>query len=278
LWKKSLISDRIREMTLPEKTRYGRFTVYSYDQPVEAPAIIERISQGEIIGHKGRGGIKVLSVDGRTMACRQYIHGGLFRAITQDRFFSERRALDEADILCYLLESGFPVVHPCFVVAEKKGFTKRLFLITEFVHDASDLLDIWRTASRMKRFRIIKRLAGLIRRLEMLGVFHPDLHINNILFTGKGELVLLDFDRAFRKATAVNDMKRIFWRLDRYMEKHARKGDIILGIREKIFFLRVYQKLAGYDILSSMEKQQRKRSIRHRVGWFIESFLYGGKQ
>lgn len=265
-------------MISPEKTNYKRFTIYSYDQPAEASAIIEQISRGELIRNKGRGGIKVLSVNNKKMACRQYIHGGLFRAVTQDRFFSERRALDEADILRYLAENGFPVVRPCFVVAEKRGLTQRLFLITEFVHDASDLLDIWRTASRMKRFRIIKRLAALVRRLELLGIFHPDLHINNILVTGKGELIFLDFDRAFKKAATVNDMKRIFWRLDRYMEKYAGKGMIAIDMKEKAFFLRAYQKLAGYDILSSMEEQQKTKSVRNRIGWRIESFLYGGKQ
>lgn len=265
-------------MASPEKTRYGRFTVYSYDQPAEAPAIIGQMSRGEIIRNKGRGGIRILSVNGRKMACRQYIHGGLFRAVTQDRFFSEKRALDEADILRYLSENNFPVVRPCYVVAEKRGLTKRLYLITEFVHDASDLLDIWRTASRMRRFRIIKRLAGLVRRLELLGVFHPDLHINNILVTGKGELVFLDFDRAFKKATGINDMERIFWRLDRYMEKYAGKGVITLDMKEKAFFLRVYQRLAGYDMLSSMEVRQRTKSVRNRIGWSIESFFYGGKR
>jgi len=130
----------------------------------------------------------------------------------------------------------------------------------------------------MKRFRIIKRLAGLVRRLELLGVFHPDLHINNILVTGKGELVLLDFDRAFKKATGINDMERIFWRLDRYMEKYAGKGMIAPDMKEKTFFLRAYQRLAGYDILSSMEEQQRTKSVRNRIGWSIESFFYGGKR
>lgn len=265
-------------MTLPEKTNYGRFTIYSYGLPVDPRALIEQISRGEIIRNKGRGGVRILSVDGRKMACRQYIHGGLFRTITQDRFFSEKRALDEADILRYLLESDFPVVRPCYVVAEKKKLTKRLFLITSFIGNAEDLLDVWRTAPPgMKRFRIIKRLAGLIRRLEMLGVFHPDLHINNILVNGKGDLVFLDFDRAFRKATTADDMRRIFWRLDRYMEKQVRKGKIALDMKEKVFFLRVYQRLAGYDMLSAMEKQQRTRGIRNRAGWFIESFLYEGK-
>ncbi|HOE18466.1 MAG TPA: lipopolysaccharide kinase InaA family protein [Syntrophorhabdaceae bacterium] len=264
-------------MTLPEKTHHGRFTVCSYDRPEDPRAVIEQMSQGELIGNKGRGGIRVLSVNGRKMACRQYIHGGLFRAVTQDRFLSEKRALDEADILCYLLENSFPVVRPCFVVAEKKGLTKRLFLITSFIENAEDLLDVWQRASRMKRFRIIKRLAGLIRRLEMLGIFHPDLHINNILVMGTGELVFLDFDRAFRKATNADDMRKIFWRLDRYMEKHAKKGTIELDIKEKVLFLRVYQRLAGYDIISSMEKRQGTRGIRNRIGWFIESFLYGGK-
>lgn len=265
-------------MTSPEKIVHNGFTIYAYDQQADPPALIEQISQGEILRNKGRGGIRVLSVNGRKMACRRYIHGGLFRAITQDRFFSEKRALDEADILRYLLESGFPAVRPCFVVAEKKGLTKRLFLITEFVQDASDLLDIWRTATRMERFRIIRRLAGLIRRLEMLGVFHPDLHVNNILVAGQGDLIFLDFDRTCKKAITMNDIEKMFWRLDRYMEKQKRRGGITLDMRDKIFFLRVYQKLAGCDILSSMQRQQRTRGIRNRIGWHIESFLYGGKR
>ncbi|HNS14474.1 MAG TPA: lipopolysaccharide kinase InaA family protein [Syntrophorhabdaceae bacterium] len=265
-------------MTFPERTSYGRFTIYSYGRPVEPSLLLGEMLKGRTIPDKGRGGISVISLNGITMACRQYIHGGLFRAVTQDRFFSEKRALSEADILRYLSENSFPVVRPCYVVAEKRGLTKRLFLITEFVHDASDLLDIWRTASRMKRFRIIKRLAGLVRRLELLGVFHPDLHINNILVTGKGELVFLDFDRAFRKATTADDMRRIFWRLDRYVEKYAGKGMIAPDMKEKVFFLRAYQRLAGYDILSSMEEQQKTKSVRNRIGWRIESFFYGGKR
>jgi tRNA A-37 threonylcarbamoyl transferase component Bud32 len=265
-------------MTSPEKIIHNGFTMYTCDQFVDPSAVIEQMSRGEIIRDKGRGGIRVLSVDGRKMVCRQYLHGGLFRAITQDRFLSEKRALDEAGILCYLAENSFPIVRPCFVVAEKKGLTKRLFLITEFIQDASDLLDVWRMTSGTKRFRIIKRLAGLFRRLEMLGVFHPDLHINNILVTGKGELVFLDFDRARKKAVTTDDMEKMFRRLDRYMEKQKRRGGITLDMREKIFFLRVYQRLSGCDILSRMEKQLKARAFLNRIGWFVESFLYGGNR
>lgn len=265
-------------MIPPEKINYGRFTIYSYDQPVETSAIIEQISQGEIIRNKGRGGIKVLSIDGKKMACRQYIHGGLLRAVTGERFFSEKRATDEANILSYLEEKGFPAVHPCYVVIERMGVANTLYLLTLFVEGSTDLLEVWQRASRMKRFRIIKRLAGLIRRLEMLGVFHPDLHINNILVTGKGELVFLDFDRAYKKAITMNDMEKMFWRLDRYMEKQKRKGNITLDVQEKIFFLRVYQKLSGYDILSHMEKQLKTRTFLNKTGWFVESFLYGGNR
>jgi len=263
-------------MTSPEKIIRNGFTIYVCDRPEDPHAVIEQMSRGEIIRDKGRGGIRVLSVDGRKMACRQYIHGGLFRVITGDRFCSEKRALDEAGILCYLAENSFPVVRPCFVVVEKKGLTKRLFLITEFVQDASDLLDAWRMTSGIKRFRIIKRLAGLFRRLEMLGVYHPDLHINNILFTGQGEFIFLDFDRARKKAVTTDDMEKMFRRLDRYMEKQKRRGDITINMREKIFFLRVYQKLSGCDILSRMERQVKTRTFLNRIGWFVESFLYGG--
>ncbi|OPY75822.1 MAG: 3-deoxy-D-manno-octulosonic acid kinase [Syntrophorhabdus sp. PtaU1.Bin058] len=265
-------------MTPPEKIIHNGFTIYVCDGPADPHTVMEQMSQGEIIRDKGRGGIRVLSVDGRKMACRQYIHGGLFRAITGDRFCSEKRALDEAGVLCYLAENSFPVVRPCCVIAERAGIAKRLYLITEFVQDASDLLDIWRTASRMRRFRIVKRLAVLFRRLEMLGVYHPDLHINNVLLTGQGELVFLDFDRARKKTVTADDMEKMFRRLDRYMEKQKRRGDITLDMREKIFFLRVYQKLSGCDILSRMEKQLKTRTFLNRIGWFVESLLYGGNR
>lgn len=265
-------------MASPEKIIRNGFTIYACDKRADPRAVIEQMSRGEIIRGKGRGGIRVLSVDGRKMACRQYIHGGLFRAITGDRFCSEKRALDEAGVLCYLAESNFPVVRPCCVIAERAGPAKRIYLITEFVQDASDLLDIWRTASRMKRFRIIKRLAGFFRRLEMLGVYHPDLHINNILFTGQGEFIFLDFDRARKKAVTTDDMEKMFRRLDRYMEKQKRREDITINMHEKIFFLRVYQKLSGCDILSRMEKQVKTRTFLSRIGWFVESLLYGGNR
>jgi len=265
-------------MTSPEKIIHNGFTIYTYGQPADPHVVIEQMSRGEIIRDKGRGGIRLLSVDGKKMACRQYLHGGLFRAITGDRFCSEKRALDEAGILCYLAENGFPVVRPCCVVAERAGIAKRLYLITEFVQDASDLLDVWRMTSGIKRFRIIKSLAGLFRTLELLGIYHPDLHINNILLTGQGKLVFLDFDRARKKAVTTNDMEKMFRRLDRYMEKQKRRGDITLDMRDKIFFLRVYQKLSGCDILSRMEKQFKTRAFLNRIGWIVESFLYGGNR
>ena len=74
----------------PIEKHFGRFTLFFYSTPVPAPALIEAISRAEVIGDKGRGGIRIFEAGGTRLVSRKYVHGGLFRAFTAT--FSSVRA------------------------------------------------------------------------------------------------------------------------------------------------------------------------------------------
>jgi len=111
--------------------------------------------------------------------------------------------------------------------------------------------------------------------LERFGVMHPDLHLNNILITHNNDMKFLDFDKAHIGLITKKDMVRMFWRLNRYVEKMARKGYAGVSIKEKILFLRSYEELSGHDMLSIMEKHMKSRGWLDKTGWFLDSIFYG---
>ena len=150
---------------------------------MEPALLINQLSTTEILQGKGREGIKILHAGDLTLACRKYVHGGLLRTFTGDIFFSSKRALQEMGALLYLREKGFPAIEPFCVIVEKRFFAKTLYLVTVFKKDASDLLEFLRISRQMARFRALRRVAHLLFSLELLGVYHPDLHLNNILIT-----------------------------------------------------------------------------------------------
>ena len=254
---------------------HGTYSIHYSGQTVAPSLLIERLQGARTIEEKGRGGIGVLRVGPMTLACRKYVHGGLFRAVTGDRFLSGKRALDEIDITRYLWDAGFPVVEPFCVIVERRFFAKHLYFLSLFKEGAQDLLDYLAKAGQMARFRAIRRLGQLFFRLECLGVYHPDLHLNNVLITKDGEMIFLDFDKSRRGGVSKAEVERMVWRLYRFAEKMERHGAITFSLKEKVLFLRTYRRLSGYDILSSMEARVKAKRFTSRMGWRIEKLLYG---
>ncbi|MCX5805338.1 MAG: hypothetical protein NT010_04610 [Proteobacteria bacterium] len=264
-----------------KKTTYNQYTIYTLEGAalsiVDTSTLIERFRNALPLENKGRGGITLLDINGGHIACRKYIHGGLFRAITGDIFFSAKRAIEELNILLYLNGEGFPVVQPYGLIVREGFISKSLHILTIFEENAADLTEVLNTSTRKQRLRIIKFLAQLMWRMETLGVYHPDLHLNNVLVATEGTLKFLDFDRAQRKSINKTDMERMFWRLNRYAEKMERQGKLKVDIKEKLLFLRTYGKLSGFDIAGEMEKKIGLKRIFSQAGWFFESLLYGRK-
>jgi hypothetical protein len=67
-------------------------------------------------------------------------------------------------------------------------------------------------------------------------------------------------------------------RLGRFTEKMERQGRLRVGAVEKALFLRRYARLSGYDMTGKIARTWVTRGLMHRVGWFIESLLFGGRK
>ena len=258
-----------------KKRAYRNFFIYYATEPLNPGALVKKFLKAETIGGKGRGGIKIFDAGSFRVVSRKYLHGGVLRAITRDFFLGGKRAIDEMETLLYLEENGFPVVHPYAVLIERGLMPKNLFMITRYVEHGRDLLEFFRTSPGKERRRIIVRMAGLLRDIETLGVYHPDLHLNNVIVTPQKELIFLDFDKAQRKGLTPKDVEKMFWRLNRYIEKWEEKGYIRVTNMEKELFLRAYKRLSHYDMRAIMDKKARVKRLAGRFGWFIESLFYG---
>ena len=260
------------------KLQWGRYEIcFSADtEPsVEPSALLDSLSHARELEKKGRGGIRVANIANRPVACRKYVHGGLFRRITGDSFLSGKRALNELQIMLYLQEKDFPVVKPYCVIIEERPFRKNLYILTHYEENTQDLLDFLQGATQKERRRIVKRLAEFMWQMEKLGVYHPDLHLNNVLVEPKTKaLLFLDFDRAVRDGILANDMERMFWRLNRYTDKMEREGRLKIGSKEKLFFLKAYERVSGIDMAARMEAKVARKSLLSKLGWFFEGLFY----
>jgi hypothetical protein len=258
--------------------RFGNFVV-TYRQGLIDPSLIMRqlSNPGETIT-KGRGEIKILSAGDRLLACRKYLHGGLLRGVTGDTFFSEKRAAAELKTMMFLEENDFPVVRPCGYITKNNHYTKDLYFLTFFEKNALDLLEFLKAARRKERLRAIKRLARFLFQMGELGIYHPDLHLQNVLVAKAGRLIFLDFDRAYRKVVTIKDIENMFWRLNRFTEKKEKGGEFVVTMEERTLFLRTFERLAGLQIMKDMAKQLESKRLSYKLGWFLESFLYKKKR
>lgn len=265
-------------MEKPTKTVHGRFSVYFAGQTVDPALLSGQLGSAPTIKGKGRGGIKILKAGPLTLACRKYTHGGLFRALTGDTFFSGRRALKESEITSYLREKGFPVIEPFAVIVEDRFFRKSLYFISRFEEEANDLLQFLAHSGQMTRYRMIRHLARYIYLLETLGIYHPDLHLNNVLITKTKEMKFLDFDKSRKGVVSKKEVIDMVFRLNRYAEKMERAGVITFTMKERVLFLRTYRRLSGHDIISEVAKRARAKKFTSRLGWFVERLLYSGNR
>ena len=255
--------------------RYRTFLVTCYAKSVPASELIEKMLRAPSIQHEGRAGIRILDVAGTKLVCRKYSHGGLFRAFTRDLFFSARRSAQEADIMLRLKQNGFPVITPFAAITELGTLRKRLYLCTVLEEGAINLLEYLKRSGKKARLRAVKRFAELLWELERAEIYHPDLHLKNVVVTPGGKMLFLDFDKASRRPIGKKDAESMLWRLARYVDKMQRQGDLRVDDRERILFLRTYERLSKRNIIGEMQKQLRRKTLLHKAGWFVESLLYG---
>lgn len=255
----------------------GRYTVVYRTEPVDVPVLVAKIQNPDRRLAAGRGAPGVFDMGGRAIVCRQYLHGGWLRGITGGVFFSEGRALREFEVTAYLQEKGFPVVSPVAYVVEKRPVSMRLYFLSVFLGGSCDLVAYSASAGKRQRLRMSKKLAAALFEMGRFGVYHPDLHLRNVLVKENGELVFLDFDKACRKGVGPGDYERMFWRLDRFVRKYGTLFGRPVDDMERMMFLRTYERLSGEHIIDLMKEKRPKMERSSRLGWFIDRLLYGKK-
>lgn len=260
-----------------KREREGRYTFVYRGEPVNMGELVAGVRRPARRFPGGRGAPGVFELGGRTVVCRQYLHGGWLRGMTGGAFFGEDRAARELEVTAYLEEKRFPVVSPVGYVVERQASSRRLYFLTRFLPDGLDLVKYFATAGDRQRLRMSKRLAAALFEMGRLGVYHPDLHLRNILVTPTEEIFFLDFDKAYRKELASADYERMFWRLDRFVRKYATLFGRPIDDRERLIFLRTYERLSGDSITQGMAEKRDKMERTSKLGWTIDRLLYRRK-
>ncbi|MGH7830689.1 MAG: lipopolysaccharide kinase InaA family protein, partial [Candidatus Binatia bacterium] len=143
-------------------------------------------SQTEASPFYGRGRLRFLHLgDGERALVRAYRHGGIFRGVTGELFFTwPPRPFGELAITEEARRRGIPTLEVLAACAQRIwGPFYRGWLITRELKDADDLwaaLESERYAGAARE-PLLKSVAGSIQRMHRKGFVHRDLNLKNIL-------------------------------------------------------------------------------------------------
>lgn len=154
--------------------------------------------------YRGRTSLKLVRfANGETALIRSYRHGGFFRRLTGDYFFTwPPRPFRELTITEELRRRGIRTVEvygAC--VAPTCGPIYRGWLVTKELTDSQDLWLALRgdLIARAGVQPTLKAVAASLRALHGQGVYHSDLNLKNILVRLESDGVaayVIDFDKA----------------------------------------------------------------------------------
>ncbi|MBP1748008.1 MAG: Mn2+dependent serine/threonine protein kinase [Deltaproteobacteria bacterium] len=260
------------------REKCGRYILVYRGKCTDIAAFISKAMDPDRRLTAGRGAPGLFEFSGENFICRQYLHGGWLRGITKGAFMGEKRASDELDITTYLEEHGFPVVEAFGYISQKGIIANDLFFVSVFVDNARDLVEYFKSSHKRDRLRMSRKLAIYFFMLGDLGIYHPDLHLKNVLVDPAAQLCFLDFDKAYRKQIVLDDYEKMFWRLDRYVRKYSGLFGNPVDDRERLIFLRTFERLSGQKIISGMQENRVKKERSARFGWLIDRILYNRKK
>ena len=219
---------------------------------------LQKLNEKSKILNWGRG--YVLDVDGYII--RFYFHGGIFRFLLSDYFFSEKRFLNELSIHNYLYKNNFNVPKPIGVIYFKKFIWYHGVFITKKIEGAIDLIDALREGKYIDFYQIGK----FVRRLHDFHVIHGDLHLKNFLIDKNLNFYLIDFDKSFfseNEKDKLNNIFRFFRSIYKF-QYYNFKIDI-----EKT----IEQFLKGYGLDNNL-KNKIKLSFFNKISWKLNKPLY----
>lgn len=154
--------------------------------------------------YRGRGTLKAQELpDGETALIRPYRHGGIFRRVTGEWFFTwPPRPFRELIITEELRRRGLRTVEVyAACVSRPVGPFYRGWLVSRQLRGAEDLWSALQSglAQRIGLQTALRAVADSIRAMHRQGVYHADLNLKNILLRVEDRGVagyIIDYDRA----------------------------------------------------------------------------------
>jgi 3-deoxy-D-manno-octulosonic acid kinase len=192
----------------------------------------ERNRPSEDPGTGGRGWARrVVLPGGKAVFVRKYVRGGAARRLAHDVFvLRPERPLRELVVTEAARAAGCPVPHVLAIRIEEAAFGYRGWIVTEALDGMRPLIDAYVERGEPARAALLRDVGAAMRRLHAAGVYHVDLSGHNVLVGPDGDVVFVDFDRAFLAAPAAarhaQAGQRRFWRS---MEKLAARRELALG-------------------------------------------------
>ncbi|RXF05882.1 3-deoxy-D-manno-octulosonic acid kinase [Pseudoalteromonas sp. PS5] len=179
-----------------------------------------------IVGSKqGRATAWFVKLHDKVVVLKHYYRGGLIGKLLSDQylFFGLKgtRVYQEFELLEHLKQQDLPVPAPIAARVSARFGVYRGDIITEAVEDAISVCEILQ--SRALQNIELEKIGQTIAKFHQAGAYHDDLNINNILFSGDGEVFLIDFDKGKILAPATPWQQANIERLQRSFKKEAGK-------------------------------------------------------
>ncbi len=151
----------------------------------------------------GRGKIKKLRFNNLSLIVRKYYRGGVVQKLTRDFYFrlplfsNNYRPTREFEILNKLHSANLPVPNPiAYIIQHCSSFRYQGFIVTEEILPSKNMLDSVDSES-IENLKIFSKAAGEVAHMILNhNVFHPDLHLGNVLIQNDSKVYIIDFDKA----------------------------------------------------------------------------------
>lgn len=161
---------------------------------------------------------------------RHALHGGLFAALTGDRFLTPGRAPWELEVSERLREAGVPTPAVIAYALYPAGpGLCRCDVATKRLPEGGDLPDLWRDADTGTRTAMLVATGALLRALAAVSAVHPDLNAKNVYLARDKDAwraYVLDVDRIRflapdSLAAAERNRARLVRSLRKFRNKHG---------------------------------------------------------
>jgi len=192
----------------------------------------------------GRGGTRrIVLPGGKAVYLRQYMRGGMVRHLIRDRYLLRPpRPIRELVVTEHARACGCPVPSVEAVCVEDAGIFYRGWIVTSAIEPASRLAVRFPAADKSVGDRLLRTAGAAIRSLHDAGVYHVDLNCDNLLVDDVGNIVIIDFDRAYisRPNIPLSSEKGLnrFWRS---LAKHCRRRSTPLSPQRRRWLERGYR-------------------------------------